>query len=97
MQKLYKGLLVLVPLLSLVLVILLVLTGNSFEQKSAPPVYTLKAYKNSVALYADDELTDTYDEIVLNTLPESDQARLKKGIVVNSSAELTKILQDYDG
>ena len=59
--------------------------------------YTLRSYRNSVALYKNEELLQIYDDIVLNTLPESDIYQLSKGIVIENLAQISSILEDYDG
>ncbi len=65
--------------------------------KQEEKVTVLKSYKNTIALYEGDKRTKVYSEIVLNSLPINDIARLEKGIIITSDEELTDILEDFDG
>lgn len=64
--------------------------------KAEEDIYTLKSYKNTVALYKNDEILEIYSDIVLNTLPETDIFLLSKGIVIENYSEINRILEDYD-
>ena len=58
--------------------------------------YTLKSYKNTVALYKNDELLKTYDDIVLNTLPQKDISQFNIGVPVTSQSQAEIYLEDYE-
>lgn len=58
--------------------------------------YTLKSYKNTVALYNNDELLTIYDNIVLNTLPEKDIQNFNKGIPVSTPLQAEIYLEDFE-
>lgn len=59
--------------------------------------YTLKAYKNTVALYNGEKIVNIYDSIVLNTLPQKDIQNFKSGIPVASPEQAAFYLEDFDG
>ncbi len=67
------------------------------NSKTVDNNYTLKAYKNTVALYNGEEIINIYDGIVLNTLPQKDIQNFKSGIVVSSPEQATVYLEDFDG
>ena len=58
--------------------------------------YSLKAYKNTVALYNGEEIIKIYDTIVLNTLPEKDIYQFKSGVPVSSPEQAEIYLEDFD-
>lgn len=58
--------------------------------------YTLKSYKNTVALYKNEELIKTYDSIVLNTLPQKDIQSFNSGIEVTTPTQADAFLEDFD-
>ena len=57
--------------------------------------YTLKAYKNTVALYSGDKIVNVYNDIVLNTLPKKDIQIFTEGIVVASELQAESYLEDF--
>lgn len=59
--------------------------------------YTLKSYKNSVALFENEKLIKIYDSIVLNTLPEKDIQNFNRGFSVPTQECAEIILEDFDG
>lgn len=59
--------------------------------------YTLKAYKNTVALYNGDKIIKTYSNIVLNTLPQKDIQSFKTGITMASQQDADDFLIDFEG
>lgn len=59
-------------------------------------IYTLKSYRNCVALYENQELIEVYDEIVLNSLPVTDRKNLNKGINFDNKSQVHIALEDYD-
>ncbi len=66
------------------------------DSKTTINNYTLKAYKNTVALYNGEEIIDVYDNIVLNTLPNNDVSKFKSGISVASPSQAEIYLQDFE-
>ncbi|MBQ8203154.1 MAG: hypothetical protein IJZ75_02620 [Clostridia bacterium] len=66
---------------------------NDIEDKYT---YTLKSYRNCVALYENQEIVEIYDEIVLSNLPPSDRNNFDKGIVFESKTDAHIALEDYD-
>ncbi|MCQ2440286.1 MAG: hypothetical protein MJ076_00120 [Clostridia bacterium] len=93
----YKKISILIIAVTLIFVIAVVVFGLSMKSGTANTSYTLKAYRNTVALYQNDNLIKTYDDIVLNTLPISDINRFKSGITVSSENDAIRIIEDYDG
>ena len=59
--------------------------------------YTLKSYKNTVALYKGDEILEVYNGIVLNNLPISDRDALNKGIEFENRTDAELSVENYDG
>lgn len=82
-------------------IIFLLIAGIILFKASKPTkdekLTVLKSYNNTVALYEGNKRTKIYSDIVLNSLPISDIARLEKGIIIGSEEELTSILEDLDG
>ena len=66
--------------------------SNTIDNNS----YTLKAYKNTVALYDGEEIIQIYNHIVLNTLPQKDIKNFKSGITVGSIDDADRYLTDFD-
>ena len=93
----YKKISIIIIAVTLIFIIAVIAFGLSMKSDTANTSYTLKAYKNTVALYQNDNLIKTYDDIVLNTLPLSDIDRFKSGITVSSENDAIKIIEDYDG
>ncbi len=71
-------------------------TKSKTPQPKSPEKYVLKSYKNTVALYKNDEIIEVYSSIVLNTLPQKDIQNFNKGIVVSNQFEAELLLEDYD-
>ncbi|MBP3706389.1 MAG: hypothetical protein J6J13_03965 [Clostridia bacterium] len=85
-----------------VLIILLLIMFNiskdeRTQEKDIESVYILKSYKNTVALYKNNDIAEIYDNVILNTLPLSDQYELNKGISVEDEAQALKFIENYDG
>ncbi len=78
------------------IIVLVFIMIGSYYKKSADSTYTLKSYRNTVALYDNDELITTFEDIVLNTLPESDIAAFNEGVSIESVDAAQKYLEDYD-
>lgn len=70
---------------------------NAHQSATASDNYILKTYKNTVALYKNDEIIKIYDNIVLNTLPEKDIQNFNAGIPVETQSHAEALLEDYDG
>ena len=88
---------VLFPILVFIAVFLIILYFIKDYQDTTTGVnYTLKAYKNTVALYNGEEIIEIYNNIVLNTLPEKDIQSFNEGISVTTPAQAEIILEDYD-
>lgn len=89
---------ILFPILVFVSAFLIILYFiNDYQSTDDSTTYTLKSYRNTVALYKNDELIKTYDHIVLNTLPEKDIQSFNNGIPVATQTAAETILEDYDG
>lgn len=88
-----KKILILTVAVTLIICVFFILSDKKEDTLS----YKLGSYKNTVALYENDQPIEIYDSIVLTSLPETDRRKFDKGIVINSKAEATKIIEDYDG
>lgn len=66
--------------------------------KSTPSTtsYTLKSYKNTVALYNGEEIIEVYGDIILNTLPPQDIQSLNNGILVSDKSQAQTYLEDFE-
>lgn len=86
------------PILIFVAVFMIILYFiNDYQTNQQNTNYTLKSYKNTVALYKDDELIKVYSDIVLNTLPEKDIQNFNSGITVSTPTQAEALLEDFDG
>ena len=89
---------ILFPVLVFICAFMIILYFIKDYQKTDTSVnYTLKAYKNTVALYNGEEIVKIYSNIVLNTLPEKDIITFNNGISVTDAVQAEAILEDYDG
>ena len=80
------------------IITILMVVGFSFKtRENKKDIHILKSYKNTVALYTNGEFVKSFENIVLNTLPQVDINSLNNGITVENDEEIDKILQDYDG
>lgn len=62
------------------------------------PLYTVRAVGNQVLIYQTGfEQPVIVTEIDLRSLPDADQAALRKGIVLGDAIALAHLLEDYDG
>ncbi len=93
----YKKISIIIIAVTLIFIIAVVVFGLGMNSDTKDVSYTLKSYKNTIALYKDENLVKTYDDIVLNTLPMADINRFKSGITVSSEEDAVRILEDYDG
>ena len=66
------------------------------QKKENNEQFALKSYKNTIALYCDNKIIQTYDEIILNTLPEYDKKCFNEGIQIKSVQEAEEFLEDYE-
>ena len=85
--------------LSFAVIVILIISINCFKtqnKKSGNSNYSLKAYKNTVALYNGDKIIEIYNNIVLNTLPEKDILAFKNGIDVSTPSQAETLLEDYE-
>lgn len=88
---------VLLPTLIFVSAFILILYFiNDYQKTDNSTAYMLKSYRNTVALYKNDELIMTYDHIVLNTLPEKDIQSFNSGISVTTQTDAEAYLEDFD-
>ena len=60
--------------------------------------YRVKAHEGRIAVFLEGEAEPLYilDTPLLSELPQYDRDILTKGIIAESRAELSKILEDYD-
>ena len=87
----------------LVLSVLFVRINNDIERKevetTSPPQntqYTVKDYNGKIAVFENDSNypQNVYDSYT-SVLPETDQKRLREGIIVSNTADLQRIIEDY--
>ena len=83
---------ILFPILIFTSIFILLLRFASNAQTD----YTLKSYKNTIALYNGKEIIKLYSEIVLNTLPEKDIQTFEKGITFSTTSQADNYLQDFE-
>lgn len=58
--------------------------------------YTLKSYKNTVALYDGNVIINIYEDIVLNTLPQKDIQSFDQGIPFTTVTQAEIYLEDFE-
>lgn len=78
------------------LFVLIVFVANTYRTPKSKTDYTLKAYKNTVALYDGETVIQIYNDIVLNTLPEKDIQSFKSGITFENPAQAELYLENFD-
>ena len=89
---------VLFPILIFISVFLIILyLINNYQSTQTSVNYTLKAYKNTVALYNVDKIIEIYNNIVLNTLPEKDIQNFNNAIPVTTPTQAKTYLENFDG
>ncbi len=66
------------------------------DYQSTSVNYTLKSYKNTVALYSGEDIIKIYDNIVLNTLPEKDIQSFNDGISITTPTQAEIYLEDFE-
>lgn len=69
---------------------------KGYKEKSTDSVYTLKSYRNTVALYRNENLIEIYDSVVLNTLPQKDVQNFNKGIIFDTEEQAETYLEDFE-
>lgn len=77
-------------------IVIMIYLLNNTKTSDTNTDYTLKSYKNTVALYSGDEIIEIYDNIVLNTLPQKDIIAFKNGIKVAAPSQAETMLEDYE-
>lgn len=88
---------VLIPILAFVSLFIITLNIISDRQGNEKAThYTLKSYKNTVALYEGEKILKIYDSIVLNTLPQKDILNFNKGIFVKTQQQAEKYIEDFE-
>lgn len=92
----YKKLLILMSSIILSLTSIVIFKQN-VNDKASNYTYTLKSYRNCLALYKNEEIIEIYDNIILNNLPPKDKEILLNGISFNNISDVDTALQDYDG
>lgn len=60
-------------------------------------IYVLREIDNTVTLYCDDTVVESYNDIAIETLPVSDRKRLQNGIEFKTADEARRAVEDYDG
>lgn len=60
-------------------------------------IYVLRESDNTVTLYCDDTVVESYNDIAVETLPVSDRKRLQSGIEFKTADEARRAVEDYDG
>lgn len=97
-----KKMLTFFALCFIILSVLFIRINNDIERREAEahPVhdtqYTIKDYNGRIAVFENDNSypQSVYDSYT-SVLPETDQRRLQEGIVVNNTADLQRIIEDY--
>ena len=84
------------PILTFICIFALIICFFKNKQKNTNSVYTLKSYKNTVALYKNDQLVKSYESIVLNTLPQKDIQNFNTGISFDNQLQAELYLEDFE-
>ena len=90
---------ILFPILIFLSILLFVFKIDEHDSTATPITdinYTIKSYKNTVALYHGDEIIEIYNNIVLNTLPPEDIKNFNSGIPVYTPAQAELYLEDFE-
>ncbi len=67
------------------------------EQTSKDSNWIIRSCEDTVVLMKDGEVIEVYKDIVVESLPNEDQAHLEKGITFLTKDEALLALEDYDG
>ena len=78
-------------------IVIMIYLLNNTKTSDTNTDYTLKSYKNTVALYNNEQILEIYSDIVLNTLPQKDIQNFNKGIPVKTPAAAQAYLENFDG
>ncbi len=98
-----KKIIVFFAICLLVLSALFVSINNDIDRREAETtspqqitVYTIKDYNGKIAVFENNSTNpqNVYDSYT-SVLPESDQIRLREGIVVSNASDLQRIIEDY--
>ncbi len=66
------------------------------EKAKQQVIYTIKEYEGKIAVFKNsDKKPYTVYEAYTSLLPEQDRQRLQKGIKVDNTTDLQKIIEDY--
>ena len=95
MQLLIKKILFPILIFFSLFIITLYFIGN-YQSTDTSVKYTLKSYKNTVALYNGEEIVKIYNNIVLNTLPEKDIQSFNDGISITTPTQAEIYLEDFE-
>lgn len=88
---------ILLPILVFISVVIIILYFiNDYQNANRSVNYTLKSYKNTVALYNGEEIIKIYSNIVLNTLPQKDIQSFNSGIPVATQIQAETYLEDFE-
>lgn len=88
---------ILLPILVFISVVIIILYFiNDYQNTNRSVNYTLKSYKNTVALYNGEEIIKIYSNIVLNTLPQKDIQSFNSGIPVATQIQAETYLEDFE-
>ena len=69
---------------------------TEYTKTNSETNYVLKSYKNTVALYNNDEVVKIYSDIVLNTLPKNDIQNFNDGISVSDPQYAEQYLENFE-
>ena len=66
------------------------------EAVTTAETYTIREYDGKIAVFINqDTAPHTVYDAYVSVLPEPDREKLKKGITVDNTADLQKIIEDY--
>lgn len=97
MEKIKQKKLSLVFMIITVEVVAIIVALGIVAQSQNNNDWVLKSYNNTVALYNNDKITEIFEEIVLDTLPDADIRQLENGIVFTTRDEAIRAIEDFDG
>ena len=69
--------------------------GDSSEEKALR--YTVREYEGHIGVFREDGTLKSEINTLVALLPEADQEKLRKGIVVNTEEELILLMESYTG
>lgn len=72
-----------------------IITGAGAKDNS---LYIVKEYKGHIGVFREGEETPFEEiDVDISVFPEEDQQLLRNGIQARGTAELTKVIEDYEG